>query len=413
MRNLSARAVGPGFVRGLAAVVVGAAGPVAWAPFVLVAYWWRDNPWSWISLGLAGCAATLALARPVADLTRFLVRRWTGTALPVGRRPAPEIVRMASGHWWNGHSYERTRKDAEQDLRRRQWLRDPATWRDVRWIAIAPVVAGLPAAVAPAGVAAAVVAFWSGGVVAGGALLAAALLAAPFGWRALPVAAGRWLRPSDAAQLAEHTDRLLAQRADQTAAQAAELRRIERDLHDGTQARLVAAGLSIATAERLLRTDPDRAMALLRDARDGMAGSLAELRRIVRGIAPPVLTERGPTEAIRALAVDLPVPVAVESAVTGRLEVAVETALYFAVAELLVNAVKHGGPSAVRVRIDRDRDAIVAEVDDDGGGGAAVRDGGGLAGVARRLAAHDGTLTLTSPPGGPTRARIVLPCASS
>jgi len=142
MRNLSARAVGPGFVRGLAAVVVGAAGPVAWAPFVLVAYWWRDNPWSWISLGLAGCAATLALARPVADLTRFLVRRWTGTALPVGRRPAPEIVRMASGHWWNGHSYERTRKDAEQDLRRRQWLRDPATWRDVRWIAIAPALVG-------------------------------------------------------------------------------------------------------------------------------------------------------------------------------------------------------------------------------------------------------------------------------
>jgi signal transduction histidine kinase len=408
----SVRAIGTGAARSLVAVAVGAVAPLVWAPFLLIAYWWRGNPWSWISLVLAATVATGALARPVATLTRFLVRRWTGVELPGRRRAGVEPTRLASGYWWNGYSYERTRKDAEQDLRWRMWLHDPTAWRDLRWIFVAPLVAGLPAAIAPAAVVAAVAALRWGGVPAGIALIALALLAAPLGWRALPAAAGQLLRPSVIAQRAERTDQLLAERADQTAAQAAELRRIERDLHDGTQARLVAAGLSIATAERLLDTDPDKARELLRDARAGMAGSLAELRDIVRGIAPPVLTERGPAEALRALAVDLPVPAGVESTLDGRLDVAVESALYFAVAELLANAVKHGAPSSVRVRLDRERDAIVAEVDDDGGGGATVREGGGLAGVARRLAAFDGTLTLTSPPGGPTRARIVLPCAS-
>jgi signal transduction histidine kinase len=406
------RVVGLG--RSLAAIVVGVIAPLIWSAVAIVAYWWRGDPWSWISLALAGIAATAAMSRPVAGLTRFLVLRWTGADLRPTRRTGMEPTRMATGQWWNGYSYERSRQKAEEDQRWRIWLEDPATWRDLRWIMIAPAVAGLPALVAPAAVVGALLAFVYGGIpgaVLGVALIVLMVLTAPYGWRALPAAARRWLRPAAARELDERTQKLLAQRAEQTAAQAAELRRIERDLHDGAQARLVAAGLSLTIAERLLRTDPDQAQALLRDARDGMSTSLAELRDIVRGIAPPVLTERGPAEAIRALALDLRIPAQVESTLVGRLDVAIESALYFAVVELLTNAVKHGKPSTVQVRLDRVGDEIVAEVEDDGHGGATMRPGGGLAGIVRRLEAFDATLTLSSPTGGPTRARIVLPCA--
>jgi signal transduction histidine kinase len=403
-----------GLGRSLSAVTVGAAALLVWAVVALIAYWWRADPWSWISLGAAGCAATVALARPISDFTRFLVWCWTDTDLPSARHTTVEPVRMATGQWWNGYSYSRTQRQAAQEQRWRMWLEDPANWRDVRWIMVAPILVGLPAAIAPAAVVAAILAFVYGGgigIAIGVGLVLIVALTAPFGWRALPAAAGRLLRPSGAAQLEERTQKLLAQRAEQTATQAAELRRIERDLHDGAQARLVAAGLSIATAERLLRTDPDQAQALLREARDGMSTSLAELRNIVRGIAPPVLTERGPAEAIRALALDLRVPTTVESNLTDRLDVAIETALYFAIAELLTNAVKHGAASSIQVRIDRAGGEIIAEVEDNGHGGATVQAGGGLAGVVRRLDAFDATLSLTSPSGGPTHARIMLPCA--
>ena len=187
--------------------------------------------------------------------------------------------------------------------------RDPANWRDLRFTAIAPFTAGVIAAVPPAGVVAAVLGL------ASRARMRAASGCSAWSWPSpaprtpggpfAPVAV-RFLRPSPAMALADRVDELTAQRADTTVAQAAEIRRIERDLHDGAQARLVALGLSLATAEKLMETDPDQAKALMREARAGATASLAELRELVQGINPPVLNERGLVDAVRALALDSP-----------------------------------------------------------------------------------------------------------
>lgn len=254
--------------------------------------------------------------------------------------------------------------------------------------------------------------------------LAVAAGVAPYAWRTLEPVAVRFLRPSAAMALAERVEELTAQRADVTNAQVSEIRRIERDLHDGAQVRLVGLGLSLATAEKLMETDPGRARALMREARAGATASLTELRELVRGINPPVLSDRGLVDAVRALALDCPLDVTVGADLRHRPDPPVEAALYFAVAELLSNAVEHAGATRVRISLagDTPTDAaggraaaagIVIEVEDDGRGGAHVRDGGGLAGLRRRLAAFDGTLEITSPAGGPTRAILEVPCASS
>ena len=231
-----------------------------------------------------------------------------------------------------------------------------------------------------------------------------AVASAPYAWRPVEPVAVRFLRASPAMALADRVDELTAQRADTTVAQAAEIRRIERDLHDGAQARLVALGLSLATAEKLMETDPDRAKALLREARAGAATSLTELRELVQGINPPVLNERGLVDAVRAFALDSPLEVAVSADVELRLDPPIESALYFGIAELLTNAVKHAQATRARISIAREPTPdIVVEVEDNGRGGADVRAGGGLAGLRRRLAVFDGTLEITSPAGGPTR----------
>jgi signal transduction histidine kinase len=210
--------------------------------------------------------------------------------------------------------------------------------------------------------------------------------------------------------LAERVDELTAQRADTTVAQAAEISRIERDLHDGAQARLVGLGLSLATVEKLMETDPDQARALLRDARAGAATSLTELRELVRGIRPPVLNERGLIDAIRAFALDSPLEATVSTDVQLSLDPPIESALYFGVAELVTNAAKHANANWARISIARDTTGISVEVEDDGRGGASMRAGGGLAGLRRRLAVFDGTVEITSPAGGPTRVRMTVPC---
>ncbi|GAA4202698.1 sensor histidine kinase [Actinocatenispora rupis] len=162
-----------------------------------------------------------------------------------------------------------------------------------------------------------------------------------------------------------------------------------------------------------MATDQDRARALMREARVGAATSLAELRDLVRGISPPVLTERGLVDAVRALAMDSPLPTEVHADGPLALDPPIEAAVYFGVAELLTNAVKHARAGTARVTISRDDTALVVEVTDDGRGGADVRPDGGLAGLRRRLAVFDGTVEVTSPVGGPTHARMVVPCASS
>jgi signal transduction histidine kinase len=221
------------------------------------------------------------------------------------------------------------------------------------------------------------------------------------------------LSTSEKSRLAQRVQQLTESRAQTVDTQAAELRRIERDLHDGAQARLVAIGLSLGLAEEQLERDPDLAKSLLLEARDTASDALAELRDLVRGIHPPVLADRGFVEAVRALASALPVPVEVTTNLTGRLPAPVESAGYFAVAEVLTNVVKHAAAKHVAIHLSRTGDLLELRVEDDGVGGADVAAGTGLRGVARRLSAFDGVLTVESPAGGPTKVVMVLPCSES
>ncbi len=194
--------------------------------------------------------------------------------------------------------------------------------------------------------------------------------------------------------------------------QEAELQRIERDLHDGAQARLVALGMSIGMAEqKLAADDPDGARVLLDEARVGAREALEELRDLARGIHPPVLADRGLEAAVAALADRSPLRVDIAVDVAERPAPAVETAAYFVVAEALANTSKHAAAGHVDIRIRRDRDDLVVQVVDDGRGGANA-DGSGLRGLARRVEALDGTLSVASPPGGPTVVQAVVPCGS-
>jgi signal transduction histidine kinase len=191
----------------------------------------------------------------------------------------------------------------------------------------------------------------------------------------------------------------------------AERRRIERDLHDGAQQRLVALAMDLGMARAKLATDPAAATALVGEAHEEAKRALAELRDLARGIHPAVLADRGLDAAISALAARSPVPVEVEVD-AERLPAPVESAAYFVVAEALANAAKHARAAEIGVRIARHRDLLIVEVMDDGAGGADPARGSGLRGLADRVAAVDGRLTVTSPAGGPTVVRAELPCGS-
>ena len=193
--------------------------------------------------------------------------------------------------------------------------------------------------------------------------------------------------------------------------EASELRRIERDLHDGAQQRLVMLSIDLSLAAEHVESDPAKALGLVEDARDQARLALAELRDLVRGIAPPILMDRGLVPALSALAGRCPVPTTVESQLPEepRLSDAIERAAYFVVAEALANVAKHASAASCEVRVRREEWLLVMEVWDDGGGGARILPGGGLAGLAGRVEALDGSLTLTSPPGGPTLVRAEIP----
>jgi signal transduction histidine kinase len=214
-------------------------------------------------------------------------------------------------------------------------------------------------------------------------------------------------------ELVSRVRRLTATRVDAVDTAAAELRRVERDLHDGAQARLVAMGISLRATERLIRTDPDAAVSLVAEARENSARALAELRALVRGINPPVLAERGLGDAIRALALDCPVPTMADIDLPGRVPAPVEAAAYFAVAEALTNVAKHADARSVHIRAEHASGGLRIEVTDDGLGGADPARGTGLRGVERRLGTFDGMLAISSPPGGPTIVVIEVPCALS
>jgi signal transduction histidine kinase len=215
------------------------------------------------------------------------------------------------------------------------------------------------------------------------------------------------------AALEERVQTLTKTRTDAVDTAAAELRRIERDLHDGAQARLVALGMSLQAAERLFRASPDAALALVSEAKEASSRALTELRDLVRGIYPPVLADRGLADALRSLALDCPLNVSTDIDLPGEVEMPVGSAVYFSVAEALTNAAKHTDASAVRVEVSHRNGTLKAQVTDDGAGGADPDQGTGLTGIERRLATFDGILAVSSPLGGPTIVAIEVPCALS
>jgi signal transduction histidine kinase len=203
----------------------------------------------------------------------------------------------------------------------------------------------------------------------------------------------------------------LRQARDQTVDHAAaELRRIERDLHDGAQARIAALSLTLGMAEELLHQDrPEQAVGLVAEARQTCSDVLEEIRQLVRGIHPPVLADRGLTGALQAMALDHPLPVSVVDRLGEKLPAPLEAAVYFATNEVLTNITKHSEASQVQIVVTHEDGVVRVEVRDDGIGGAQVAPGGGLDGVSRRLAAFDGTLELVSPEGGPTTVTLTIP----
>ena len=213
--------------------------------------------------------------------------------------------------------------------------------------------------------------------------------------------------------LAGRVQRLTETRGHAVDAAAAELRRIERDLHDGAQARLVALGMNLRAVERVLPGSPNAALALVAEARETSVRALNELRNLIRGICPPVLADRGLGHAVQALALDTPLPTTLEIDLPGRPTPPVESACYFAIAEALANAVKHAGARSAQIRIRHAAGLLRIEVSDDGIGGADPALGTGLLGVERRLGTFDGILAVNSPPGGPTMVVMEVPCVLS
>ena len=385
-----------------------------------------------LGVGIWTTPIVLSWVRGFADYRRVWAHSWSGVVIPPGRRPPPPGPGLFGRVRYFGAV-----------------LKDPSTWRELLWLWVdataGHLVALLPAALLVYGVAGFLLPLlfllsgqrgrWYGfglldlshpGVLAalpvlGMALLLLARSVNPILLRTHFRMAAAFLAPPRE-ELAKRVAYLTESRHDAVDASAAELRRIERDLHDGAQARLVAMGMNLHTVDVLIEKDPARARKLLAAARLSSAEALTELRDLVRGIHPPVLAERGLGDAVRALALRMPLPVGVRVETTGRTEAPVETAVYFAISELLTNAAKHSGAGRIDVLLRYEQpDArgpgrLVAEVSDNGRGGAQVggstggRESTGLAGVGRRLGTFDGTLSLDSPLGGPTRARIEVPC---
>lgn len=331
--------------------------------------------WVGIALVLAG----LLLVRLVAERQRRIAGRVLGIELPPAYRPAPPggpLVRL-----WS-------------------MIGDPMTWRDLGWLFWAVTVG------------------WVVSLLVVVLMLAVATLF--FWWFGTPhVMALRsrvdlfFLTQGATERLQQRVEVLTRSRADVVDHSAAELRRLERDLHDGTQARLVAVSMSLGLAEAQFDSDPETARRTVNEAREATSAAIADLRSVVRGIHPPVLADRGLDGAVRALALDMAVPVEVTGGIPGRAPLPVESALYFAVAECLANSAKHAGHQHAWVELSHEAGVLRVAVGDDGRGGADVDRGTGMRGVMRRLAAFDGTMAVSSPVGGPTVVTLEVPCVLS
>ena len=240
------------------------------------------------------------------------------------------------------------------------------------------------------------------------------LVSAPFvmrGWTRLQSGISTTLLNTRADSQAQISN-LTQSRAAVRQAESDALRRLERDIHDGPQQRLVRLNMDLARARRHSSTDPEKAAQLIGEALAATQETLAELRQLSRGIAPPVLVDRGLEAAITEAAARSSVPVTVNADLTVALPDHVETAAYFVVSEALANLNKHSGATTAEVFIGVQDQWLFATVSDDGWGGASPSKGHGLSGLVDRLQGVDGTLTVTSPEGGPTTIEAVIPCAS-
>ncbi len=365
------------------------------------------------AVALAGPALLLWAVRGFGTLQRARFRALLGVEIP-----APP--RGAAGNW---------------ALRPVRAWRAPATWRQLGYHLLALVGGTAGGALVAACWSAPVlaVAYLAGrlgdgrrlGLGLGAAVLAAAmLLVAPRVARVVAradEAAGRaLLGPSRGEELAVRVESLARSRAEIVAATDAERRRIERDLHDGTQRRLVSLALHLGMARASLTDAPEPIRQVIEQAHDEATEALAELRQLVRGLHPAVLDDRGLDAALSGIAANAPLPVRLRVDVPTRCAPGVEAVAYFVVSEALTNVAKHAGASHAEVTVERTGDRLRIVVSDDGRGGATLDGGGtaangggtGLRGLAQRAAAVDGTLAVDSPPGGPTAITVELPCGS-
>ena len=343
------------------------------AGFVLFAFLIASTALLVVWIGIPLLLGSLAALRGFAKLHRRLAGRVLGTTIT-----EPYPPKIAGGVF------------AQMRFR----FTDRATWRDLAWLLEVQSI--------------------------GFALELSALIAfliLPLGYWGSPLllrtdaATTRLLIGPQDEQLRERIGQLETSRADTVDHSAAELRRIERDLHDGAQAQLVALGMNLGLAEELVTRDPAAAVALIAEARESSTTALQELRSLVRGIHPPVLADRGLSGGVEALALAQPRPVDVDIDLPGRPPAPVESAVYFAVAEALTNSAKHAAAQSSWVWVRHDGGSLTALVGDNGVGGAQLTPGGGLAGIESRLAAFDGTLSMASPLGGPTIVTLKVPCA--
>ncbi|NYG58091.1 signal transduction histidine kinase [Nocardioides daedukensis] len=279
------------------------------------------------------------------------------------------------------------------------WARDPMTWRELGWLLVSPILFLFSLLTC---------------------LLLVLLVTGAFWWYGTPhimklrASLDRAFLSTGHTERLEHRVEVLTEsRAASVDHSATELRRIERDLHDGAQARLVALGMTLGMAEELFTTDPDTALRMIAEARDTTGAVLGDIRDVVRGIHPPVLADRGLTGAVEALALDMAVPVQVTTTLAARPPAPVESAAYFAIAECLANIGKHADADHGWVTLTWREGTLVAEIGDDGRGGADPDSGTGIRGVMRRLAAFDGTMRVSSPLRGPTIITLEIPCALS
>ncbi|NYI87324.1 signal transduction histidine kinase [Amycolatopsis endophytica] len=338
-----------------------------------------------VTLSLVGIATTViwvgipillwttSMVRGFGDLERRWVRTMLGTPLP----PA-----------------DRAPVDGGVLRRWRMRLVDRTTWRDLAYLLLAFPLGVVEFAVGLASIILVPMAIW---------------VAPWIGWMHGALALS-FLGPDSNERLRVKAQQLQASRARGVDAAEAERRRIERDLHDGAQQRLVAVALNLGRVKNKLDREPDAVRALIEEAHTDAKLAVSELRDLARGIYPAVLGDRGLDAALSALAAKTPIPVEVTVDIEPRPPAAVETTAYFIAGETLTNVAKHSGATEAQVKAWRTDDKVVIEITDDGHGGAEVRPGGGLAGLADRAATIDGVMTVVSPQGGPTVVRADLPC---